>query len=598
MAMIQGLRQSARSIFAWIILGVLALGFGFSFGLPSDAIGCGAEPLVRALGEPIRDEDYQYEYAAITQLMMPRSQMDPQFMELMGLKEEVMESVIEREILADTAEDLGLSATQEDAEDLIFRGHLIILGETLDLLRGEPFNYDWFKRRLLPAFQTTEPKFLEYQREELLARTLRDLVSASTPISEGELRAAYDKRQNQLSIRYVRFESGRFGDLVDPSPEQVDRWLADHKDELQRAYASQGVRFTKLPKQVRLRFLQVQKPKAAPADADKATADKAAAELKAARAKIDGAATRLAAGEDMRALARELSDDPGSARRGGDYGWVSIEGTGSGLELVVDEAAKGLEVGKPSGVVEGDEAFYLVQVDGVREGDVPEEEALRELAEEAVIREGGRDLARQAAKEALEAVQGGKKLSELFKAQDVLGEAGLEALRLGEVGAPVEASDRPEIRVTGLFAKDKPIPSLGPQPELIKAAWEGDSKVEVIDQVFEVGSDFVLAGVDRREVGDDEGYKAARAELFRELREQKAARLTAYFAHRVCLEAKARGDITGNDARLGRLMTYDTQLGTDEAGKRLLKPYVICDRVGNRGGMARLGAAMANPSRG
>lgn len=597
--MIQWLRQSARSLFAWIILGVLALGFGFSFGLPSDAIGCGADPLVRALGEPIRDEDYQYEYAAVTQLMMPRSQMDPQFMELMGLKEEVMESVIERELLADTAESMGLNATKEDAEDLIFNGHIIILGETIDLLRGEKFNYDWFKRRLLPAFQVTEPKYLEYQREELLARTLRDVVIAGTPISEGEIRAAYDKRANQLSIRYVRFESGTYGDLVDPTPEQVDRYLAEHKDELQRDYAAQGVRFTKLPKQVRLRLIQATLPRAPEEGADPAAKAAYEAARKAARATIDKAAARLAAGDDFRAIARELSEDRATARRGGDYGWVSIEGTGSGLEALIDEAARELEPGAVSKILEGEDGLYLIRVDAVREGDVAEEEALRELAEEAVIRERGRDLARQDAKEALEAIKGGKKLTELFKAPDPLGLGeGIEALPLGEVTPPQPSSDRPELRVTGLFAKDKPIPSLGPQPELVKSVWEGDAAAEVVDQVFEVGGDFVLAGVDRRETGSDEGYKAARLDLFRELREQKAGRLTAYYAHRLCLEAKARGDVSGNDQRLARLMTYDTNLGVDESGKRVLRPYVICDRVGNRGGMARLGAAMANPNRG
>ena len=141
-------------------------------------------------------------------------------------------------------------------------------------------------------------------------------------------------------------------------------------------------------------------------------------------------------------------------------------------------------------------------------------------------------------------------------------------------------------------------PGLGPQPELVAAAWEGDEKGELLDRVFEVGDDVVLAGVERRETGSDEGFAAAKDELYRELREMRAMRLQAYFVNRICREAKAHGDVSGNDLKLERLMVYDTKLGNDEDGKRVLRPYVVCDRVGNRGGMARIGAAMANPSSG
>jgi hypothetical protein len=41
--MLDFLRRSATSVFAWIILGVLALVFGLSFGLPSENLTLGPE---------------------------------------------------------------------------------------------------------------------------------------------------------------------------------------------------------------------------------------------------------------------------------------------------------------------------------------------------------------------------------------------------------------------------------------------------------------------------------------------------------------------------------------------------------------------------
>jgi len=585
--MLQALRTSLKTVIVWIFLGMMALGFGLSFGLPSDAISCGVEPIAKAYGDNIVDEDYQYQFQAIS-LVVPIPK-DAKFQETMGLKQEVLDAIVERRVLAKVAERMGLSAVKEDAENLTIDGHVIVLGNTYDWLVNDRFNLDRFKLGHLPRFMVTEPKYLEYQRQELLARTVRDLIVSTVTVSEAELRSAYEGRQNQLSLRYARFEADRFADLVDPSEADVSKYVEAHKDELVKQFEGQGVRFTKLPKQARVRFMQVKKPGPPAEDADKPTKAAYEAALKAARAKITGALTRLSAGEDFRTVARTVSEDAMTAPRGGEYGWTSVEGTGSGLDPIIDLTAAGLKAGERSAVVESEEALYLVQVDGVREGDVTQEEALRELAEEGVVRERGKALAKQAAAESLQALKDGKKLAELFTAPEA---AGIDALPLqGEATPPKETSStRPELRVTGLFARERPIPGLGMNPELTKAAWAADPKAEFIEGVFETADGFVIAAVESKETATDEGLAAARAGLYRELATQKANRVTPRFAFNQCLADKARGEIVPRDAKLRRLMTYETKMAVDEEGNMVLKPYSMCDRVGNRGGMLKAGA--------
>ena len=82
------------------------------------------------------------------------------------------------------------------------------------------------------------------------------------------------------------------------SAEQVERFYEDHKSD----------RFTK-PEEVRARHILIQVPPGA-SDADRA----------AARKKADELLARAKGGEDFAALAKEHSDDPGSAVRGGDLG--------------------------------------------------------------------------------------------------------------------------------------------------------------------------------------------------------------------------------------------------------------------------------------
>jgi parvulin-like peptidyl-prolyl isomerase len=584
--------NTMKSIGAWVLLGMLALAFGLSFGLPSDAISCGLEPLAKTYGANVLDEDFQYQFRAIS--LTSKIPEDPKFQEMLGLREEVLDAIVERRVLGEVGRRMGLVADISDAEDLTADGHFIVLGKTWDWLAGQAFNYGAFERGWLPRFGVGERRYLEYQREEVLARTVRDVLASAIPVSEAEVRAAYEERQNQLSLRYVRFEAGRFADLVDPTRAELEQYAAEHKDELVKQFESQGTRFVKLPKQIRLRFLSVGKPQPAPVDADKPTRLAYEKALAAARAKADAALARLQAGEDFRAVARASSDDGATARRGGDYGWVTLEGTGTGLDPAVDEAARKLEPGQRSEVVESDEAFYVVKVEGAREGDVPQDEALLELAEEGLMRERGKALAKQAAAEALQALKDGGTMAQLFRTPDALGGAGkgIDAIELNEaaVAMPPPGDDRPELRVTGLFSKERPIPGLGVNPEITKAAWAADPKAEFIDAVFDTPDAFVLAAVERKETATDEGFAAAREGLYRTLSEAKAARVTARFAYHTCLGDKARGDIVPYDQRVSRLMTYDTKEAFDDQGKRVLRPYVMCDRVGNRGGMLNLGA--------
>jgi peptidyl-prolyl cis-trans isomerase D len=573
------LRKSATSVFAWVLLGLLALIFGLSFGLPSDALTVGVRPIVRVHGDSIGDDDFQYQYNLMNRVLpIPE---DARFQKLMGLREEVLDAAVERMVLSRAAEDMGLAATVADAEDLTLDGHLIVLGDTYDWLGQSRFNYELFTDAHLHSLRVPEQRYLEHQRRELLARTLRDLIRASVSVSEAELRAEYDRIANVLSLRYVRFESASYGDLVEPQPEEVDEYVAANRATLLDQMEAQSGRFTGLPEQVRVRIVEVRRP----------AKDAGPVAVREARRRILAALARIRGGEPFAAVAREVSEDASSARRGGDYGWVSAKS--EELDPAVAKAVATLGEGAVSDVLEGAASFYVVRVDGRREGDVPEADVLRELAVEALHKERGRELARQAAEEALLAVSEGKSLSDLFEGPPALGDdsGAIEDHPLGAGAVPGEnsAEARPEMQVTGPFPRHAPIPGLGQNPELVRAAWEADPQAEVIPRVFETDSGVVIAGVERREKGSDEGFAEAREALYDQLADRKAGEITARWALRRCLEAKGRGDISGVEEKIARLMVYDTKAEDDGGAGDKMRPYSVCDRVGNRGGILRMG---------
>lgn len=94
-------------------------------------------------------------------------------------------------------------------------------------------------------------------------------------------------------------------------------------------------------------------------DADDATVNAARDRLAAIRSRID-------AGESFEELARELSEDPGSAPQGGSLGWF-----GRGImDPAFEEAAFALSPGYLSDVVQSSFGLHLLEVTGARDGEI------------------------------------------------------------------------------------------------------------------------------------------------------------------------------------------------------------------------------------
>jgi parvulin-like peptidyl-prolyl isomerase len=87
-----------------------------------------------------------------------------------------------------------------------------------------------------------------------------------------------------------------------------------------------------------------------------------AAARAAARQKIAGALKRAKAGEDFGALAKELSDDRGSAAQGGDLGEIT---RGQVVKEFAD-AVFALKTGELSGIVETQFGFHVIRVESLK----------------------------------------------------------------------------------------------------------------------------------------------------------------------------------------------------------------------------------------
>ena len=229
------------------------------------------------------------------------------------------------------------------------------------------FNKDLAERYIQNGLRRSVGEFADAQVDEYLAAQMRELVASTVNVSEAEVWDDYVVEHDNAKISYARFSPAYY---VKQKPETSEAalaaWIEGNEDRLAAEYETNKHRYTNLEKQVRARHILIKAGSYA-TDEQKADAKKRAAALQ----------ERAAKGEDFAALASKRSDDQITAKNGGDIGFLR-KGT---MPESFDEALFSMEVDAVSGVVETPYGFHVLKVLAIREGDVPVDEAKRELAE-------------------------------------------------------------------------------------------------------------------------------------------------------------------------------------------------------------------------
>lgn len=507
--MLEFFRRNVGGLLGVFIVGLLSIAFAFSFGAQSEGWGKGqkAQLVASVDGTEIPEATLQYAF----RMMGGRSltEDDPQAVSLRHL---ALEGVIERELLVSLAGELGITASSDEAEENIANNKFYLTRPVKDVIRrmeqspfaspemvaqmvvsdghelrqsfenekGE-FDLDGFRKFIRNYIQITEENFVEQQRRELIALRVRQLLAGMANISPSEVKDAYQRANDTASIEFVRLAPAYFEKTLEVSPEKLEAWTNEHQDEIDKYYDTNKFKYTGLEKQVKARHILIKADKDADED-----------EKSAARAKADDLLRQVKDGADFAELAREHSDDPGSAEKGGDLGF-NPKGR---MVPTFDEAMFSLALGQVSDVVETDYGFHIIKVEAIREGDVPVEEAKNEIAEKLYREARGRKLAQNKADEYLAGLKGGSELSRL-------------------VGEP-DAKDflAPKVRTSRPFSSTTTnIPGLGKAPEIVEAAFALTEDAPTPSKVYEVGDDFVVFALAERQKPSDEDFEKKRDEI-------------------------------------------------------------------------------------
>jgi len=383
--MLQDIRERAHGWIAWFIVILISVPFAL-WGIGS-YIGGGSEPVVATVnGQEITERDFDSAYRNYRDLLRQQMGKDyrPELLNDELIREQVLDSMIRERLILQASEKMGLSAG-----DALVRA--TIVGIPAFQVNGR-FNQQAYERGV--RFRGLTPSGFEAQvRRRLIIEQLSKAVTGSEFAPGAEIQALLRLRLQKRDLDYLLVPAERYLDQIQVSdtelrnyydsnqqafqaPERVKLEYLDLDianiaktlsvdDETLRSYYEQHRKDYVTPGQRRASHILITLEEGADQQAEKA-----------AREKAEGILQRLRAGEDFATLAKEVSEDPGSAGEGGDLGYFERGVMDKAFDDVVFEMQEGA-ISEPVRTVFG---LHIIKLTGVKpETGKPFEELKDEL---------------------------------------------------------------------------------------------------------------------------------------------------------------------------------------------------------------------------
>ncbi|HSL82583.1 MAG TPA: SurA N-terminal domain-containing protein, partial [Thermoanaerobaculia bacterium] len=368
--MLKSIRDNIKHLH-WVLWIIIAAFIGIEFGIfGSSGAAPGGNVAARLGRHEVTWRELQRHHQGLQDQMRQiyGDQWNDQLARQLQLERRALDQLFNNKVLTAEARELGLMVGDDEVREEILR--------TFRNPDGSFIGQETYER--WTSAQYGGPgAFEELVREELLLVKLRDILFQTVHVPDEAVERAYREDVERAAIRYLLLPGDRFAEEARPDRASLERYYQEHQEEyrlpeqrsvdyvmvdrgllraqmevseeeLRAFYEEHPEEFTR-EEQVQARHVLLR--------TDKRSVEEARAGIAEARARIEG-------GEDFAAVARELSEDPGSAARGGDLGFF---GRGR-MVPAFEEAAFGARPGELVGPVESDFGVHLLEVTERREG--------------------------------------------------------------------------------------------------------------------------------------------------------------------------------------------------------------------------------------
>ncbi len=368
--MLQRIRDSlqGQKWLAYLLLGALALVFAAwgAYGIVNLNFG-GSNYAAEANGSKISLEEARNAWLRQQSMWQQRlggSEIPSQLRT--RLQDQVLESLIRRALLTQRSHDLGYRVSHEALREAV-------QGEPAFQVDGK---YDPLAAKAALAQAGISLEAYEQQlRTDLQQLQLEGGIRASDFLTAAELGRLTDLENQQREVRYLVLPADRFRASAAVGDAAVQAYYKEHLAQYMR------------PESVHLQYAEL-RLEALAAQQELSDADlRAAYEKEKSRLEVpekrharhilitgkdDAAALALAqqvlsqakSGKDFGELAKQYSQDPGSAQNGGDLGWAER----STFVKPFADALFNMSVGEIAGPVKTQYGYHIIRLDEVQRG--------------------------------------------------------------------------------------------------------------------------------------------------------------------------------------------------------------------------------------
>jgi len=273
----------------------------------------------------------------------------------------VNQAIAERAV-AYEAEQLGFLVSDRD------------LAETLRSIPAANQSPDLYRQTVEQQYGTTVPDFEDNVRVKSYEDDIANIAEEGIIVTPAEVENEYRKLNEKIKLDYIGFDADKLVSTLKATPEEVSAYFARNKNFYKlpatqsiqmivadQAKVSESIPVTdaqvlsfynshldqyRTPERVHARHILL------------SSTNKPKDEVAKIQAQAEDLLKQLKGGANFADLAKKFSQDPGSAQKGGDLGWVSRGQMVKNFEDTVFS----LKENQLSGVVTTEYGFHIIQV--------------------------------------------------------------------------------------------------------------------------------------------------------------------------------------------------------------------------------------------
>jgi peptidyl-prolyl cis-trans isomerase D len=325
---------------------------------------------ILASGEQISQQ--KVELMARQQLQQQRYPDNPM---ILGMFEQrAGQQLVQKQILLDEADKLGIHATDDDVIQYLHTGQA---GQVL-FPGGKFIGQDMYARMINDRFNMSVKDFEEDVKTDITVRRLQALITAGVTVGDQEVRDAYRKDNVKIKFDYAVISSDDLRKTINPSDGDLQSFFSKNSAryasavpeqrrisyfaftpdqlpggvpqptqlEIQQYFSAHQSEYS-VPEQSRSRHILIKVAQGADPKTDAA-----------AKAKAEGILKQIQSGGNFAELASKNSDDPGSKDKGGELGFAR-RGT---MVPEFDNAIFNQKIGDTK-IVKSQFGYHIIQVE-------------------------------------------------------------------------------------------------------------------------------------------------------------------------------------------------------------------------------------------